>query len=80
MVSFQPYEAMKICVCLNLLSVIDIETGIDMTLSSSLNSNLWIATGMIIISINSFIFEKLLGTIHLRRWQILRNFDPPTVS
>ena len=66
------YEAMKLCVFLNLLSIIDIKTGIDMSLSSSLNSTLWIATGMIIISINLFIFEKLLGTIHLRRRQILR--------
>ena len=69
------YEAMKLCVFLNLLSIIDIKTGIDMSLSSSLNSTLWIATGMIIISINLFIFEKLLGTIHLRRRQILRDFS-----
>ena len=44
-------EAMKICVFLNLLSVIDIKTGIDMSLSSSLNSAPWIATGIIKISI-----------------------------
>ena len=47
------YEAMKICVFLNLLSVIDIKTGIDMSLSSSLNSAPWIATGIIIISITN---------------------------
>ena len=40
------HEAMKICVFLNLLSIIDIKTGIDMSLSSSLNSAPWIATGM----------------------------------
>ena len=45
------YDAMKICVFLNLLSAIDIKTGIDMSLSSSLNSAPWIATGIIIISI-----------------------------
>ena len=45
------YEAMKLCVFLNLLSIIDIKTGIDMSLSSSLNSAPWIATGIIIISI-----------------------------
>ena len=42
------YEAMKICVFLNLLSVIDIKTGIDMSLSSSLNSAPWIATGILV--------------------------------
>ena len=45
------YEALKICVFLNLLSAIDIKTGIDISLSSSLNSAPWIATGIIIIFI-----------------------------
>ena len=45
------YEALKICVFLNLLSAIDIKTGIDISLSSSLNSAPWIATGIINVSI-----------------------------
>ena len=52
MVYFQSYKAMKICVFLNFLSAIDIKTAIDMSSSSfSLNSTLWITTGIIMISI-----------------------------
>ena len=40
---------LKIGICLNVLSVIDIKIVIDMWLSSCLNSTLWIAAGMIII-------------------------------
>ena len=46
------YEAIRTCIFLNLISVIDIKTAIDMSLSSfSLNSTLWITTGIIMISI-----------------------------
>ena len=40
---------LKIGICLNLISVIDIKIVTDMWLSSCLNSTLWIAAGMIII-------------------------------